>query len=77
MGAALGTVGAASDLVMNLEPIKAELKGLKEEVEYGDTELEQKAREVALGRGRDWARNEVITKKGKPHPFPPECLYQI
>lgn len=65
MGAALGTVGGSSDLVVNLEPIKAQLKESGEGEGCEEAELEQKAREVALKRGREAARNEAIAKKGK------------
>ena len=76
VGAALGTVGGSSDLVVNLEPIKAMLKEEKEGEGYGDAELEQKAREVALNRGKEAARNEAITKKGKTHtPYPQHHSY--
>ena len=56
MGAALGTVGGACDRIFDLGPIKESLG------EVAEGELEHKAREVALAKGRDIARAEVIKK---------------
>ncbi len=76
VGAALGTVGGASDIIVNLGPIKEMLKkqlqGSSEDGDAGggdggecdETKLEECARELALEKGRESARNEVITKKG-------------
>lgn len=68
MGAALGTVGGASDLVVNLGPIKEKLRESREKAglsPYEGDKLERRAREVALERGRESARAEVILKKRK------------
>ena len=66
MGAALGTVGGACDLVMNLSPIKQELKesggGEGEGGSGSSGTLEHKARERALQKGRELARAEAIKK---------------
>ena len=61
IGAALGTVGGMSDLIENLEEVKKQLP--KEEGEK-DEELEKRAREVALNRGKESARNKVLAKGG-------------
>lgn len=63
VGAALGTVGGTCDLVMNLGPIKQVLKMSGGKASDG-VKLEHSAREVALERGRELARAEVIKKKG-------------
>jgi hypothetical protein len=63
VGAALGTVGGTCDLVMDLGPITQEL----EESVGGDTDisqLEHRARKVALERGRELARAGVIRRRG-------------
>lgn len=69
MGAALGTVGGACDLVFNLGPIRDMLmkeQGGEGEGEGGDlaARAEDRARIVALEKGREAARNEVIQRKG-------------
>ena len=76
VGAALGTVGGASDLIVYLGPIRMELesrekeehksKDLEDKVKEASylKELDNKARRIALERGRECARNEVINKKG-------------
>ena len=60
VGAALGTVGGTCEWLENLAEVKEDLKK-KEGVEEGD-ELERRAREVVLERGREHARNEAIRK---------------
>ena len=60
VGAALGTVGGISDIVVNLGPIKEALKGSCDPPDV--VELEHKSREVALRRARDTATDEVINK---------------
>lgn len=62
VGAALGTVGGACDLVINLEPIKETLKSREEGID--SKKLDDMARKVALERGRELACNEVIRKGG-------------
>ena len=65
IGAALGTVGGACDLVVNLGPIKQALRESEEEAVLGEGDkLEHRAREIAMERGREKARNEV-TRKGE------------
>ena len=61
VGAALGTVGGSIDYIVNLAEIKAELKVGDEETA---AELERRARDVALERGRENAKSIVINKKG-------------
>lgn len=51
---------------MDLGPIKQVLKESAAGDEYSDaSKLELAAREVALERGRELARNEVLKKKGQ------------
>ena len=64
VGAALGTVGGAVDYIVNLAEIKDELRAASRGSELAPAELEKKARDVALERGRESARNTVIDKKG-------------
>ena len=59
VGAALGTVGGTCEWLENLAEVKEDLK--KKEGVEGD-ELERRAREVVLERGREHARNEAIRK---------------
>lgn len=64
VGAALGTVGGSSDHIVNLAEIKGVLQAAPGGKELGSSELEKKARGIALERGRENAKNEVIKKKG-------------
>ena len=64
VGAALGTVGGSSDHIVNLAEIKGELKAAPGGELLEASELEKKARGIALERGRENARNEAINKKG-------------
>ena len=64
MGAALGTVGGSVDYVVNLADVKAELSADIGGDELTPAELVKRAREVALERGRENAKNIVINKKG-------------
>ena len=59
MGAALGSVGGTCDLVMDLGPIKQELRDSVSD----PSKLEHSARGVALEKGRELARAEVVRKK--------------
>ena len=59
MGAALGTVGGTSDLIVNLLEIQEELRS--QGVEEG-AELDRRAREVALERGRENAKRKACEK---------------
>lgn len=60
VGAALGTVGGASDIVVNLCPIKEALMGSLNPP--GEEELEHRAREAALKIAREAAMKTVIGK---------------
>lgn len=64
VGAALGTVGGSVDYIVNLAEIKDELKVTPGGSELSPAELERKARDVALERGRENAKNIVINNKG-------------
>ena len=59
VGAALGTVGGTSDLIMNLLEIQEELRS--QGVEEG-AELDRRSREVALERGRENAKRKARAK---------------
>ena len=61
----MSTVGGSSDQVVNLAVIKEKLRSEPGGVDLDPTELERKARDVALERGRTSAKNEVINKRGE------------
>ena len=60
VGAALGTVGGSSDRIINIGPIREQL--LTSDPSLSVDEANKKAREVALGRGREAAKEEVVKK---------------
>ncbi len=60
IGAALGTVGGTSDHIHNLQEIKERL-GREEGGLEGDA-LEERARAVAVERGREQAKEEARRK---------------
>ena len=64
VGAALGTVGGTSDIVINLSPI---MEALKKSQNPPEAELEHLARQEALKIAREAATKEVLSKmkKGK------------
>ena len=64
VGAALGTVGGSVDYIINLAEIKDELKVTPGVAGLSPAELEREARDVALKRGRENAKNIVINNKG-------------
>ena len=65
VGAALGTVGGACDLVVSLGPIREALTQSPEGEELAKAgNLDDRVRRVALERGREHACNEVRRKKG-------------
>ena len=57
-------MGGAVDYIVNLTEIKDELKVTSGGGELAPAELEKKARDVALERGRESAKSNVINKKG-------------
>lgn len=63
VGAALGTVGGAVDYIVNLAEIKDELRTAPRGGELTADELEKKARDMALERGRESAKSDVINNK--------------
>jgi len=67
IGAALGTVGGVSDIIMSLGPIIDDFRA--EGVD--ESEVELRARQEAARRGREAARKEVLNKikKGKRAQF--------
>ena len=64
VGAALGTVGGSVDYIVNLAEIKDELKVAPGVAGLSPAELEREARDMALKRGRENAKNIVINNKG-------------
>ena len=57
-------MGGAVDYIVNLAEIKDELRAASGGDELAPAELEKKARDVALERGRASAKSNVINKKG-------------
>lgn len=57
-------MGGAVDYIVNLAEIKDELRAASGGGELAPAELEKKARDVALERGRESAKSNVINKKG-------------
>ena len=64
VGAALGTVGGSVDYIVNLAEIKDELKVTPHGSKLSPAKLEREARDVALKRGRENAKNIIINNKG-------------
>ena len=58
-------MGGSVDYIVNLAEIKSELKATPGVAELSPTELEKEARDLALKRGRENAKNIVINSKGK------------
>ena len=65
VGAALGTVGGSVDYIVNLAELKDELKATPGMADLPPAELEKEARDLALQRGRENAKNIVINNKRK------------
>ena len=57
-------MGGAVDYIVNLAEIKDELRATSGGGELAPAELEKKARDVALERGRESAKSNVIDNKG-------------
>ena len=60
VGAALGTVGGSSDRIINLGPIREQL--MTSDPSLSADDANKKAREVALEKGREVAKEEVKRK---------------
>ena len=65
VGAALGTVGGSSDRIVNLGPIREQL--MTSDPSLSADDANKKAREVALQKGREVAKDEVKRKGMGPH----------
>lgn len=57
-------MGGNVDYIVDLAEIKEELRAGTGGGEIAAADLEKKARDVALNRGRDSAKNKVINEKG-------------